>query len=347
MRLPVSTTASCLAACSAIAFAPFLQAQIFEERLEPVVATGVRDIGGNGTPDQIQSAVRVFDFPNGTRDYAVVEYDIRSLNANDIELALLGGFIEPLQGGPLPSDYSFTVYSANGITDLADVAGNVAQLSTVTIDQLGYSRTGFDITTILKDRINAGDDYLGIRMEGVGSNFSTALLVTPTATSFDPPATIYIHETGTANDRPDPVAPGGPMTVVNNAGTVEITGTSNNDIVFIQRIGTTLRVSAGGIYTFPLSAVDRIKADLYDGNDFFNDVSKSFVPAEVYAGGGNDIVFAGWGDDIIYGGNGNDQLRGSSGDDRLYGGDGVDTLLGESGDDSLFGGFMADTLTGG
>ncbi|MEM1166103.1 MAG: calcium-binding protein [Planctomycetota bacterium] len=287
----------------------------------------------------------------GFTRFVVHEYDISGLTAADIELAQVGGVLE--LSGPassVPADYEFTLYTANGLTDVADVDGSVGSIGTVTTDRLGRIRFGFDITTILKDRLNAGDTYIGLRIEGTSSTYPTAVVPATFPGSLRTGVDLYIHEVGTANDRPDPVAPGGPITVVNNAGTVEVTGTSANDIILVRKIGTPplLRVSAAGsVYDFPVTAVDRIRVDLYDGNDFYNDVSKSFIPLEIHAGGGNDVIFSGDGDDIIYGGNGNDLIRGANGDDRLYGGDGVDTLEGGLGDDSLFGGFMTDTLTGG
>ncbi|MEM9082160.1 MAG: hypothetical protein AAGB34_01090 [Planctomycetota bacterium] len=349
MRSSVLSTASCFALCSAIAAAPAIHAQEYEHRFEPTVITGVIDLGNNGTADLINPSTQVSKL-GGDKRYVVLEYDISSLTAADVEHAVIGGLLE-LTGpaSTVPGDYEFTLYSANGLTDLTDVAGSVGSLSTLTYDRLSRVRFGFDVTTILKDRLNAGDNYIGIRIEGTSSSYPNAVVPKTIAGNLTPGIDLYVHETGTANDRPDPIAPGGPVTVVNNGGILEINGTSGNDIIFIQRAGSTsIRISVGGnVYTFLRADIDLIRADLYGGNDFFNDSSKSFIPAEVHAGGGNDTVFAGWGNDIIYGGNGNDQLRGSTGHDRLYGGDGVDTLLGQDGDDSLFGGFMTDTLTGG
>jgi Ca2+-binding RTX toxin-like protein len=75
----------------------------------------------------------------------------------------------------------------------------------------------------------------------------------------------------------------------------------------------------------------------------------------VYAGGGNDRVSGLWGNDRLFGQNGNDVLDGGfwefpivpSGDDYLGGGAGDDKLFGRDGADTLIGGTGADTVYGG
>ncbi len=73
----------------------------------------------------------------------------------------------------------------------------------------------------------------------------------------------------------------------------------------------------------------------YDGNDV------------VYGDEGNDSIYSGAGQDIIYGNEGNDSLYGLDEDDDLYGGAGRDVLNGGYGSDYLSGGIGIDTLTGG
>jgi len=67
----------------------------------------------------------------------------------------------------------------------------------------------------------------------------------------------------------------------------------------------------------------------------------------VYAGLGNDILKGGKGSDILYGKAGNDFLVGGKGRDVLKGGPGEDTLVGGQGKDRLNGGFGNDILVGG
>ncbi len=77
---------------------------------------------------------------------------------------------------------------------------------------------------------------------------------------------------------------------------------------------------------------------------------------DIFAYGGNDLVYAGFANDRIWGGEGNDTLNGGGGSDSLYGGTGddelnggagADRLYGEAGDDYLFGGGSNDLLIGG
>ncbi|QNN65266.1 VCBS repeat-containing protein [Sphingomonas rhizophila] len=62
---------------------------------------------------------------------------------------------------------------------------------------------------------------------------------------------------------------------------------------------------------------------------------------------GDDVIFAGAGDDKLEGGEGSDYLNGGAGTDLMYGGDSSDILTGGAGDDRLFGGEGEDTLVGG
>ncbi len=68
---------------------------------------------------------------------------------------------------------------------------------------------------------------------------------------------------------------------------------------------------------------------------------------EVHAGGGNDKVLGGLGEDHLFGGTGNDVLKGGEGNDYLDGEDGKDTLKGGDGDDFIYGGDNKDILKGG
>jgi Ca2+-binding RTX toxin-like protein len=78
------------------------------------------------------------------------------------------------------------------------------------------------------------------------------------------------------------------------------------------------------------------------GNDqiLLNDSGNDLV----YAGAGNDVVVGGNGADTIYGQGGNDLLIAGRGGGQVFGGDGNDTLSGSSGNDSLYGGNGNDLL---
>ncbi|MGH1377176.1 MAG: calcium-binding protein, partial [Alphaproteobacteria bacterium] len=66
----------------------------------------------------------------------------------------------------------------------------------------------------------------------------------------------------------------------------------------------------------------------------------------IYAYGGNDSVFADYGDDTVYGGGGDDYIQGHYGDDVLYGDSGNDTIHGMHGNDNVVGGAGNDILYG-
>jgi Ca2+-binding RTX toxin-like protein len=78
--------------------------------------------------------------------------------------------------------------------------------------------------------------------------------------------------------------------------------------------------------------------DVISGNDG-NDI--------MYAGAGNDVFYGDLGDDRIYGQDGDDTLYGGAGADILHGNDGNDTIYGSEGDDALSGHNGTDKLLGG
>jgi Ca2+-binding RTX toxin-like protein len=82
------------------------------------------------------------------------------------------------------------------------------------------------------------------------------------------------------------------------------------------------------IQVFGLSGDDRITLDETNG---------ALPPAELFGGGGNDVLTGGSGADLLFGQSGNDTLLGKGGSDQLFGGDGNDVLTGGDGDDQVFG----------
>ena len=82
------------------------------------------------------------------------------------------------------------------------------------------------------------------------------------------------------------------------------------------------------------------------GNDIINlaDTSITLGDVTLRGNGGNDILWANEGDDVVYGGGGHDIIDGGSGDDRLYGGNGNDDITGSQGSDLLDGGRGNDIL---
>jgi Ca2+-binding RTX toxin-like protein len=82
------------------------------------------------------------------------------------------------------------------------------------------------------------------------------------------------------------------------------------------------------------------------GNDTLAlDESNGALPsAQLFGGGGNDLLVGGSAADQLFGGTGNDTLLGKGGNDLLFGGAGDDSLTGGSGDDQMFGGAGNDRM---
>ena len=127
---------------------------------------------------------------------------------------------------------------------------------------------------------------------------------------------------------------------------------------------------------FVRSNVTRLRINSFGGNDVIN-LSATGVGADVFAGGGHDVIYGSAGNDnlngdlaivqgfdgeelgpqlfgtpgndVIYGNSGNDLLRGGPADDRLEGGFGFDAMFGEAGHDRIFArdGVIGETVDGG
>lgn len=87
--------------------------------------------------------------------------------------------------------------------------------------------------------------------------------------------------------------------------------------------------------------------DVIYGTDLADNLDGGAGNDIIYAGGGDDLVHGNVGDDILYGQDGNDKLYGDAGNDVAYGGAGNDLLEGGEGDDRLYGEDGNDTLHGG
>ncbi len=104
------------------------------------------------------------------------------------------------------------------------------------------------------------------------------------------------------------------------------------------------------VYTAELveELVDSLKDD--SGDIIGTQLDKLIIATNAMQGavdGGDDLIYGGYGDDIVIGLGGNDTLYGNDGDDILIGGNGNDTLIGGAGNDILFAGSGENVLTGG
>jgi Ca2+-binding RTX toxin-like protein len=133
----------------------------------------------------------------------------------------------------------------------------------------------------------------------------------------------------------------------NSLDVYTIFGTSNADLIFMDRIG----------YDTP-RLINVVQISSGAGNDLVDLTSTrfNFGAATLKGGTGNDALLGNSAGDRLYGQSGGDHLRGYGGNDylsggnnndHLYGGRGNDKLNGGSGNDHLMGQFGSDTLTGG
>ena len=131
-----------------------------------------------------------------------------------------------------------------------------------------------------------------------------------------------------------------------SGGVLRISGTHGDDVDGISVRDGKVRATQNGVtLTFAQKDVQRIEADLGDGDDTLNIGGP--IGAYVVGGIGNDTIVGGDGKDTLTGGGGKDYLDGGAGDDRLNGYGGNDWMLGGAGNDRLYGGDNNDMLNGG
>jgi Ca2+-binding RTX toxin-like protein len=134
-------------------------------------------------------------------------------------------------------------------------------------------------------------------------------------------------------------------TAVLASGTLTITGTGSADTITLNKSGTKLNVVLNGTTKqFTYSSVNKIVAELNEGDDAFTATSAVNKPMEVQGRAGRDTITGGSNNDRLYGGSLGDVLNGGAGADSLYGGTGTDILRAGSGNDDCFGGDDSDYL---
>lgn len=87
--------------------------------------------------------------------------------------------------------------------------------------------------------------------------------------------------------------------------------------------------------------------DWLTGDDRGNDIEGGTGDNLIRGLGGNDVIIARAGHDLVYGDDGDDYIEGNLGFDTLRGGRGDDRIFGQKDDDVLHGGAGEDTLNGG
>ena len=111
-----------------------------------------------------------------------------------------------------------------------------------------------------------------------------------------------------------------------HVGTLTINGTSGNDTITVNLVGSDLSISVNGsVSTVPSANVVAVVVNALDGNDTVSFGSTVTQRGILNGGNGTDNLTGGIGDDQLEGEAGNDTLFGRAGADRLSGGAGVDT----------------------
>jgi RTX calcium-binding nonapeptide repeat (4 copies)/Bacterial pre-peptidase C-terminal domain len=134
-------------------------------------------------------------------------------------------------------------------------------------------------------------------------------------------------------------------------GTLYVTGSINDghpDVLQVKTAGANLQVYINGqlSLTRASAGVNRVVLNGSDDDDLL-DASLYAGAATLQGRGGNDLLKAGLGANLLFGGDGNDLLLGGTGNDVLVGGDGLDALFAGAGRDVLIGGRGSDLLCGG
>jgi hypothetical protein len=141
-------------------------------------------------------------------------------------------------------------------------------------------------------------------------------------------------------------------------GMLIISGSEQADNIYVRQINNTLRVD-GVAESFDAGTVTAVMVDARGGDDCVRlDIDGQTVTKTslIDAGGGNDHVRGGRGDDTVYLGAGDDiavthagsdTVYGGSGNDRVWTGEGNDKTSGDSGNDEIVLGAGDDFAAGG
>ena len=129
-----------------------------------------------------------------------------------------------------------------------------------------------------------------------------------------------------------------------SAGVLSVNGDSlDNNIAISRNAAGNILVNGGAVGviggTPTVANTSKIQVFGLAGNDTvtISEVNGALPAANLFGGGGNDVLTGGSGNDQLFGQAGNDTLLGKGGFDLLFGGTDNDTLTGGDADDQSFG----------
>ena len=132
---------------------------------------------------------------------------------------------------------------------------------------------------------------------------------------------------------------------LSEAGVINISGTSADDVVIVSQRGNEVVVSHNGEIQFASKDAKSLYFAGGAGDDAFH--NETNLPSEAYGNEGNDKLVGGKNVDVLHGGPDDDVIVGNAGNDSLHGDHGDDSLSGGGGHDELYGWYGNDTLDGG
>lgn len=339
--------------------------------------------GGTATVAQWQAALRSVTYANTSsnpdtqaRSISISVNDgtlVSNLLANTVNITaidtapvLTGIETTPLAYAPLSAATNVTSTLQVSDVDSALLTGATVRISggLHSGDMLNFTNTA-NIT----GNFNAATGTLTLTGNDTVANYQAALRsITYSSTSTDASArTVSFQVTDGTNPSLTVSRVIGGNIQLDNNGTLNIYGSSCNDVITVNQICSNIVVWRDGVRSvYSASQVSAINVYGNDGNDLIiagglqsgtafsayggngNDalLVGPLVTANVLldGGAGDDLLIGGRGNDILVGGAGNDVLASSGGSDIMIGGTGRDLLVGSGGDDLMITG--SSTLEG-
>lgn len=142
-------------------------------------------------------------------------------------------------------------------------------------------------------------------------------------------------------------------TISLSGSSIKVDSAFGNDtlrnIEILKFLDTSYAVQAGTFSSNTLTGdqVSSLPRDLIFGGFGHDIISGKSGNDRLFGDGDNDVINGGRGSDLVNGGTGNDTLRGASGKDWIFGASGDDSVNGGTGDDQLFGQIGKDNINGG